>query len=390
MNVPDGRPTALHALHLELGARMMNFADYALPVHYPRGILHEHLHTRARASLFDCSHMGQIMVRSGSFAAAARALETLTPADILDLAPAQQRYALLTTADGGVLDDMMVTRVGEELLLVVNAARKAEDFQHLEARLGAEHMVTLLEDRALLALQGPAAAHVLARLTPAVAFSDWPFMSARRLELDGAACLVTRSGYTGEDGFEITLAGEHAEHLARRLLEAEEVAPAGLGARDTLRLEAGLCLYGQDLSADITPVVAGLGWTIPAVRREGGARGGGFPGAHALFAEFASGAPRRRVGLTFADRLPARAGAPLSDAAGRPVGQVSSGGISPSLGAPIAMAYVEADYAVPGTLIWATVRERRLPCRVTCLPFVPHQYFRVSGASPDIHRDHST
>lgn len=365
--------TPLHALHQELGAKLVPFAGYEMPLHYPTGILKEHLHTRAQAGLFDVSHMGQIVLHG---ARAARALETLVPVDILELPEGQQRYALFTDANGGILDDLMVANLGNDrLLLVVNAACKHHDLEHLQQHLAEECAIeALFDNRALLALQGPQAAAALSRLAPSVA--QMTFMQIARVELLGHACFVSRSGYTGEDGFEISVPAAHAEALARRLLEEPEVQPIGLGARDSLRLEAGLCLYGHDMDVDTTPVEASLNWAISKVRREDGARAGGFPGAERIFAQLRDGVERKRVGLLPADRVPIREGTRLVDANGEWVGRVSSGGFGPTLGAPVAMGYVDSRLGTPDTTFWAEVRGKRIPVRVSKTPFVQQRYHR--------------
>lgn len=360
--------TPLHALHRELGARMVAFAGYEMPLQYAGGILREHKHTREQAGLFDVSHMGQIRL---SGAGSAAALETLCPADIAGLASGGQRYALLTNSRAGILDDFMVTNCGAALLLVVNASRKDADAAHLRGAIGSRCDIESLDDRALLALQGPRAAEVMARLAPdAVALR---FMTGAAIRLAGVECFVTRSGYTGEDGFELSLPAADAERVARLLLRQPEVAPAGLGARDTLRLEAGLCLYGHDIDESTSPVEAGLGWTIAKARRTG-ARAGGFPGAEVILRELDSGTARRRVGLLPEIKSPLREGEIIYDAGGVAVGKISSGGFGPTLGAPIAMAYVQARCAAPGTSLHARVRGRERGCTVSALPFVPHRY----------------
>ena len=364
--------TPLHALHLELGARMVPFAGYSMPVQYREGVLKEHLHTRAQAGLFDVSHMGQVRL-SGPDAAAA--LETLVPIDVLDLPAGQQRYALFTNEAGGVLDDLMVARLDDStLFLVVNAACKAQDIAHLRAHIGGRCHIEVLDDRSLLALQGPAAAQVLARLAPEVA--RLVFMSVASVDILGVPCIVSRSGYTGEDGFEISVPNTSAETLARELLRHADVKPIGLGARDSLRLEAGLCLYGHDLDTATTPVESSLLWALSKVRRAGGARAGGYPGADAILAQIANGAPRRRVGLRPRDRAPVREGAEIVDAQGQTVGTVTSGGFGPSLNAPCAMGYVRADLAEPGTALQAMVRGKPVPLDVVRTPFVPQRYHR--------------
>jgi aminomethyltransferase len=369
--------TPLHALHLALGARMVPFAGYDMPVHYKLGVLKEHLHTREAAGLFDVSHMGQIGLRAkpGGGRDAALMLERLVPADLAGLAPGRVRYGFFTGAHGGLLDDFTVVNRGDHLLLVVNAARKDADEAHLRAALGEECEIEPL-DRALLALQGPKAEAVLARLAPDCAAMR--FMEARVLTIMGADCPVTRSGYTGEDGFEISVPNDIAREVAEELLAHPEVAPIGLGARDSLRLEAGLCLYGADIDESTTPVEAGLAWAIPKVRRRGGAREGGFPGAEIIFGQLAHGAPRRRVGLKPEGRAPVRGGAPLfagetDDAA---IGRVTSGGFGPSLDAPIAMGYVPAALAAPGTGVFAELRGKRVPAAVAALPFLAPHYKR--------------
>ncbi|MGV3653450.1 MAG: glycine cleavage system aminomethyltransferase GcvT [Noviherbaspirillum sp.] len=364
--------TPLYSLHRELGARMVPFAGYEMPVQYPAGVLKEHKHTRDQASLFDVSHMGQLRLSGPD---AAGALETLVPADIAGLGPDRQRYAFFTNEVGGILDDLMVANRGDHLYLVVNAARKRHDLAHLQTRLAESCQVEELSDRALLALQGPAAAAVLARLAPASA--GMAFMESALLELDGVPCLVSRSGYTGEDGFEISVPAAAAEQLARDLLAQPEVAPAGLGARDSLRLEAGLCLYGHDIDTVTTPVEAGLAWAVPSVRRAGGARAGGFPGADAVLRQLAQGVGRKRVGLLVRDRLPVREGAALEDGAGRAVGHVTSGGFSPTLGQPVAQGYVDTAHAAIGTALAAIVRGKPVPVEVVRMPFVAHRYRRA-------------
>lgn len=363
------RPTPLDALHRALGARMADFAGWSLPLHYAPGILAEHLHTRAAASLFDVSHMGQIALPLAD----AAGLEALVPADIVGLTAGRQRYAMFTNGAGGVLDDLMVANLGDELLLVVNAAGRDAGLTHLRtAGLAAEARF----DRALLALQGPGAEAALTALAPAAAAMR--FMDAAPIDVVGLACTVSRSGYTGEDGYEIGCASADALPLARALLARPGVAPAGLGARDSLRLEAGLCLYGHDLGPDTSPIEAALGWAIPRVRRPGGARGGGYPGADRIAHELGHGPPRLRIGLRPEGRAPVRPPASLfaSDTALDPIGHVTSGGFGPSVGAPVAMAYVAAAHATPGATLWAEVRGRRLAATVAALPFTPPGFKR--------------
>jgi glycine cleavage system T protein (aminomethyltransferase) len=368
--------TPLHALHVRLGGRMVPFAGYAMPVQYFSGIIKEHLHTRAAAGLFDVSHMGQIALRprSGRIADAARALETLLPADILGLAAGRQRYTMFTNDDGGILDDLMVSNHGDHLILVVNAARKVFDETHLRSHLSAACTVEPLLDRALVALQGPAAEAALEVLAPEV--QGLRFMNVCVTTLLDATCFVSRSGYTGEDGFEISLPARAAEPLWDALLRNPLVAPIGLGARDSLRLEAGLCLYGADLDETTTPLEAALDWTIGKARRPGGERAGGFPGAEVILGQLASGIARQRVGLRPEGRAPVRAGAPLfrneDDAA--PVGVVTSGGFAVSLNVPVAMGYVPPDAAVLGTRVFTEIRGKRLGMIVSKLPFVPARY----------------
>jgi len=372
------RRTPLHALHVRLGGRMTPFAGYEMPVQYPTGIIKEHTHTRTAAGLFDVSHMGQIAIRphSGRLTDAALALETLVGADILALAEGRQRYALFTNATGGILDDLMVAHLDDHLRLVVNAACKEADAAHLITSLSATCSVEPLQDRALLALQGPAAEAVLAALAPEV--RSMRFMDVRVLRLLGATCVVSRSGYTGEDGFEISIAAAAAEALCDVLLQDNTVRPAGLGARDSLRLEAGLCLYGSDLDTSTTPVEAALEWAIGKPRRTGGARAGGFPGAEVVLRQIDHGAARRRVGLRPQGRAPVRGGAALFGAAdaAAPIGTVTSGGFAISLGVPIAMGYVPSEAAKAGTELFAELRGARQAMQVCDLPFVPLSYKR--------------
>jgi len=365
--------TPLHALHRELGARMVPFAGYDMPVQYPAGVLKEHLHTRAHAGLFDVSHMGQIRLTGAN---AAKALETLVPVDIIDLPVGMQRYAMFTNQSGGILDDLMVANIGnDELILVVNAACKNQDLAHLQQHLAGQcDIQPLFEERALLALQGPEAVTVLARLAPEVA--NMTFMQFAKVTLLGADCYVSRSGYTGEDGFEISVPADQADALARRLLAEPEVAPIGLGARDSLRLEAGLCLYGHDMNTETTPVEASLLWAISKVRRADGARAGGFPGAEQIFAQQQAGVSRKRVGLLPQERTPVREGAEIVDANDKPIGTVSSGGFGPTLGGPLVMAYLDSAYTALDSEVWAIVRGKKVLMRVSKMPFVAQRYFR--------------
>jgi aminomethyltransferase len=363
--------TPLHDLHVRLGARMVPFAGYAMPVQYPAGILAEHRQCRTAAALFDVSHMGQLRLVGED---AAAALETLVPVDVVDLGVHRQRYALFTNASGGILDDLMVTRRENDLLLIVNAACKDADTRHLITHVGHRCNVLPMPERALLALQGPQAVAALARLDPGVA--ALVFMSGGAFTLAGADCYVTRSGYTGEDGFEISVPADAAVTLAEALLAQPEVTPAGLGARDTLRLEAGLCLYGHDITEATSPVEAGLSWAIQKVRRPGGARAGGYPGAAVIEAHLAGSAPSKRVGLVGLERAPVREGSPIVDAHGHKLGTVTSGTLAPTVDRAIAMAYLPLDHARPQHEVYAEVRGKRLPMRVNPLPFNPHRYFR--------------
>ncbi|MPQ83539.1 glycine cleavage system aminomethyltransferase GcvT [Pseudomonas sp. MAFF 730085] len=365
--------TPLHALHLELGARMVPFAGYDMPVQYPLGVMKEHLHTREHAGLFDVSHMGQIRL---SGANAAKALESLVPVDVIDLPVGMQRYAMFTDEQGGILDDLMVANLGnDELFLVVNAACKDQDLAHLRKHIGDHCSIEpLFEARALLALQGPAAVKVLARLAPEV--SKMTFMQFATLRLLGVECYVSRSGYTGEDGFEISVPAAKAESLARSLLAETEVQAIGLGARDSLRLEAGLCLYGHDMNTDTTPIEASLLWAISKARRADGARAGGFPGAERIFAQQQAGVSRKRVGLLPQERTPVREGAEIVDEHGSVIGTVCSGGFGPSLGGPLAMGYLDSAFTALDTEVSALVRGKKVPLRVSKMPFVPQRYYR--------------
>ena len=357
--------TPLHALHVELGARMVPFAGYDMPVQYPTGILAEHRHTRAAAGLFDVSHMGQVFLRG---AGAVVELERLVPGDVRDLAPGAIRYTMFTAEDGGILDDLMVTRGPDHLFLVVNAGRKVEDVAHLRARIAGAVTVEERPDLALLALQGPAAARVLDRLAPGA--GRMTFMTQAGLSIAGIACTVSRSGYTGEDGFEISVPGDAALGLARRLLAETEVRPIGLGARDSLRLEAGLCLHGHDIDGTTTPIEAGLAWTIAKRRRQEG----GFPGADIVLRQLREGPSRRRVGLVPEGQAPAREGTEILDAAGLLLGKITSGGFGPTLGGPLAMGYVAARAAAFGTKVQLMVRGTAKAAAVAPMPFVPHRY----------------
>ncbi len=365
--------TPLFELHGELGAKMVEFAGYSMPVQYPLGVMKEHLHCRAEAGLFDVSHMGQVVLRGAD--AAAR-LESLLPQDVIGLKEGRQRYGFFTNDDGGIEDDLMFANRGDHMLLVVNAACKDADVQRLKAGLEPDVSVELLVDRALLALQGPEAAAALAALNPEVA--EMRFMDVLTVDLAGAECWVSRSGYTGEDGYEISVPSEAAEVLARALLSDERVEPIGLGARDSLRLEAGLCLYGHDIDDATTPVEAALTWGIQKVRRAGGDREGNFPGAPVVLGELAKGAARKRVGLAPEGRAPMREGVELfaSEEGGEAVGRVTSGAFGPTLGRPMAMGYVPADLSAEGTTLYGDVRGKRLPVTVAKLPFVAANFKR--------------
>ncbi|NDY90590.1 glycine cleavage system aminomethyltransferase GcvT [Ideonella livida] len=370
--------TPLHELHLELGARMVPFAGYAMPVQYPAGLMAEHRQCRDKAALFDVSHMGQLRLIG---AEAAAALESLVPVDVIDLPAGKQRYGFFTNEQGGLLDDLMITRPDAasapdfgDLFMVVNAGCKQADIAHLQAQIGQRCTVQTLPERALLALQGPQAVTALARLAPEVVALT--FMTCGRFEIAGADCFVTRSGYTGEDGFEISVHQDQAVALARALLAQPEVAPAGLGARDTLRLEAGLCLYGHEIDTTTTPVEAALTWAMQKVRRPGGARAGGYPGAAVIEAQLGAGAGRKRVGLRGLERAPIREGSPLVAEDGTALGSVTSGTLGPSVGAPVAMGYLPASHAAVGTRVWAEVRGKRLPMDVVATPFQPTRYYR--------------
>ncbi len=358
------KTTPLHALHVELGARMVPFAGYDMPVQYV-GIIAEHTAVRESAGLFDVSHMGQGRVTGPQ---RAEALERLVPGNILGLKEGRQRYTMLTNDEGGILDDLMVTNTtGEELFLIVNAACKEQDFAYIGTNLGEGAVLEQLPDRALLALQGSKAAEVMARLAPASA--KMTFMTWARLEVAGVSCGVTRSGYTGEDGFEISVPGNRARALAERLLALSEVGPAGLGARDSLRLEAGLCLHGHDIDRSTDPAEAGLAWIIPKLRRTDG----GFLGDRAVQAALAAGPKRCRIGLRLEGRRPVRAGSQILDRYSVPIGSITSGGYSPTLAAPVAMGYVGAEHAEPGSALHLDVRGTAIAAAVVPLPFVPHR-----------------
>jgi aminomethyltransferase len=371
------KKTPLHALHLSLGARMVPFAGYDMPVQYPAGVMKEHLQTRQAAGVFDVSHMGQVIVKAktGKYEDAALALESLVPVDILGLAEGRQRYGFFTDDNGGILDDLMITHLDDHLFVVVNAACKDEDVAHMRKHIGDRCDITVL-DRALVALQGPRAVDVLAELWADVAAMK--FMDVRHCRLHDVSCLVSRSGYSGEDGFEISIPADKAEDVTKRLLEHPDVEAIGLGARDSLRLEAGLCLYGNDIDTTTTPVEAALEWGMQKARKTGGARAGGFPGAARILSELDNGATRRRVGLKPEGKAPVRGHAKLyADAEGKTeIGEVTSGGFGPSVEGPVAMGYVPVSHAAAGTEIYAEVRGKYLPITVSALPFITPTYKR--------------
>ena len=375
---PSLHLTPLHALHLELGARMVPFAGYSMPVQYPSGLVAEHHHTRTAAGLFDVSHMGQLRLVGPD---AAAAFETLVPVDVVDLPVGKQRYGLLLNEDGGILDDLMLFKRADDIFVIVNGACKVADIAHIQTQIGQRCQVTPLPELALLALQGPQAVDALARLAPGV--EKLVFMTGGHFDVAGIPCFLTRSGYTGEDGFEISVPADQALPLARALLAQPEVKPIGLGARNSLRLEAGLCLYGNDLDPSTTPVEAGLNWAIQKVRRAGGARAGGFPGATKILATLAGGisangqnVSRKRVGLVALERIPVREHTALQDSAGNAIGEVTSGLLGPTVDKPIAMGYVASEFSAIGTRINAVVRGKIVPMEVTSMPFTPSRYFR--------------
>ncbi|WBA83283.1 glycine cleavage system aminomethyltransferase GcvT [Endozoicomonas sp. GU-1] len=364
--------TPLYGLHLARGAKIVPFAGYEMPVQYPSGVKNEHIHTRSKAGLFDVSHMGQLKL-SGE--GADYFLESLVPVDIAGLAIGRQRYALFTDEAGGILDDLMVTRYHDCLYLVVNAACKAQDIQHIRSRLPEGIKLDVLDDRALLALQGPMAAEVMAKVVPEVA--ELVFMDSRQLSIDGAACFISRSGYTGEDGFEISIPEKDAERITRLLLDHPEVELIGLGARDSLRLESGLCLYGHDMDVNTTPIEASLMWAISKNRRHDGERAGGFPGAEKILQQIETRqVASKRIGLVGSSRAPVREGAELVDDLGHPIGRVTSGTFGPTVGAPVAMALINTDYAALGTGVYALVRGKKLPMTVSKMPFIEQRYYR--------------
>ena len=365
--------TPLNALHLELGARMVPFAGYSMPVQYPAGLVAEHHHTRTAAGLFDVSHMGQLRLVGPD---AAAAFESLMPVDVIGLGLHKQRYGLLLNDEGGIIDDLMFVNRGEDIFVIVNGACKHGDLAHIQSRIAGRCTIEPQFDRALLALQGPQAVMALARLLPGV--DKLVFMTGMPVSWQGADLYITRSGYTGEDGFEISLPANAAEAFARALLAQPEVKPIGLGARNSLRLEAGLCLYGNDIDTTTTPVEANLNWALQKVRRSGGARAGGFPGADKVLAQLDGSQPaqRLRVGLVAQERVPVREHVELHNADGQKVGEVTSGLLAPSADRPVALAYVQAEYAGAGARLNAMVRGKAVPMEVSSLPFVPNRYFR--------------
>ena len=366
--------TPLNALHIELGARMVPFAGYSMPVQYPAGLMAEHQHTRSAAGLFDVSHMGQLYLVGDD---AAAAFETLMPVDVIDLPVGKQRYGLLLNDEGGVIDDLMFFNKGQgKIFVIVNGACKVGDIAHIQKHIGTRCQVIPLPDHALLALQGPQAATVLARLAPGVA--QLVFMTGGDFTIAGCDCFVTRSGYTGEDGFEISVPAAQADTLARALLAQPEVKPIGLGARNSLRLEAGLCLYGNDIDTTTTPPEAALNWAIQKVRRTGGARAGGFPGADKVLAQIdnPTSLTRKRVGLVALERVPVREHTELQNADGHKIGEVTSGLLGPTVDKPVAMGYVEPGFAAIGTRVNAMVRGKAVPMEVTAMPFNPTHYYR--------------
>jgi aminomethyltransferase len=365
--------TPLHALHVELGARMVPFAGYSMPVQFPQGLVAEHRHTREAAGLFDVSHMGQLRLVGKD---AAAAFETLMPVDVIGLAENKQRYGLLLTDDGTIIDDLMFVNRGDHIFAIVNGACKVGDIAHIKSRIGARCEVIPMPERGLLALQGPKAVDALERVVPGV--EKLVFMTGGAFDWNGADLYITRSGYTGEDGFEISVPESKAQALARALLAQPEVKPIGLGARNSLRLEAGLCLYGNDIDTTTTPVEAQLNWAMQKVRRTGGDRAGGFPGAGKVLPQLDGTSPvqRKRVGLVALERVPVREHTELQDTAGRRIGEVTSGLLAPTIDKPIAMGYVEASCAAVGTRVNAIVRGKAVPMEVATMPFVPNRYYR--------------
>ena len=365
--------TPLNALHLELGARMVPFAGYSMPVQYPMGLMAEHIHTRSEAGLFDFSHMGQLRLVGTD---AASAFESLMPVDVIDLPVGKQRYGLLLTDEGNIIDDLMFVNRGADIFVIVNGACKVNDIAHIQGRIGAKCQVIPMPERALLALQGPKAVDVLSRMVPGV--EKLVFMTGASFDWQSADLFITRSGYTGEDGFEISVHNDQADLFARALLAQAEVKPIGLGARNSLRLEAGLCLYGNDIDTSTTPIEAGLNWAIQKVRRTGGARAGGFPGADIVLGQLdgSRSLTRKRVGLIAQERVPVREHVELQNTQGVKIGEVSSGLLGPSANVPVAMGYVDVASASLGTVVNAMVRGKAVPMTVSAMPFVPNRYYR--------------
>jgi aminomethyltransferase len=365
--------TPLNALHIELGARMVPFAGYSMPVQYPMGLMAEHHHTRAEAGLFDVSHMGQLRLVGAD---AAAAFESLMPVDVIGLPVGKQRYGLLLTEEGTIIDDLMFVNRGTDIFVIVNGACKVNDIAHIQMRIGSRCQVIPMPERALLALQGPKAVTALSRLVPGV--EKLVFMTGASFDWQGADLFITRSGYTGEDGFEISVSNDQVDSFARALLAQAEVKPIGLGARNSLRLEAGLCLYGNDIDTTTTPVEAGLNWAIQKVRRTGGARAGGFPGAHIVLSQLdgTQALQRKRVGLIAQERVPVREHVEIQNTQGHKIGEVSSGLLGPTANVPVAMGYVDAANAALGTVVNAMVRGKAVPMTVSAMPFVPNRYYR--------------
>ncbi len=370
------KQTPFYDLHLELGAKMVPFAGYDMPVQYQPGVMKEHLHTRSKAGLFDVSHMGQVILRGPDYETAARALEQLIPMDVLDLEGDRQRYGFFTNEQGGILDDLMFANRGDHIFVVVNAACKDADIAHLRKHLEPEITIKELDNRALLAIQGPAAEAVMAEYHPR--FAEMRFMDVDTLPIAGAECWVSRSGYTGEDGYELSIPVAAAETVARALLAHDDVEFIGLGARDSLRLEAGLCLYGHDINTETTPIAASLNWAIQKARRNNGTRAGGFPGADVILKQIENGASQRRVGLRPIGRAPMREGVEIfaDENSANAIGQVTSGGFGPSVEGPVAMGYVDTSLAKIGTKLYGEVRGKRQPVEVSALPFVPANFKR--------------
>ncbi len=367
--------TPLNTLHRELGAKMVPFAGYDMPVQYPLGVLKEHLHTREQAGLFDVSHMGQVRIKGAGIT---EALEKLVPVDLGQLPPFKQTYAVLTNEAGGILDDLIITRwADDEFFLVVNAGCKEQDIAHLQKHLSGFD-IEVMDNQALLALQGPQARSVMDELLPAA--TELRFMGgcfdSINLDGDSTECFITCSGYTGEDGYEISVPADKAEALAKKLLAFEQVEAIGLGARDSLRLEVGLCLYGHDMNTSTTPIEAGLIWSISKSRRAGGEKEGSFLGADTILQQIIDGAPRKLVGFKISGRAPVREGAELVNAEGTVIGHITSGGFGPTTGGPVAMGYIEKDYAAIGTEVFALLRKKQIPVEEAKMPFVPQNYVR--------------